>query len=162
MTTIQPERTGAWVQSGRCGPSRGRQGGRSRSRAGFGLLELLISLTVLLVVMAGSGLSYVTSHDLARAARETSLATEELGTAMEELLAQTRANLVDPAGDYVAGQPIPAYEGRLLDAERVVPTYPGHVPGDPAPPVLDIRLTITWTGFDSRERSLTIASSTSQ
>lgn len=162
MTTTQPEELGASARSGGSGPKRGGRGGRSRARAGFGLLELLISLTVLLVVMAGSGLSYVTSHDLARAARETSLATDELGTAMEELLAQTRANLVDPDGDYAAGQPIAAYQGRLLESEQVVPTYPGHAPGDPAPPVLDIRLTITWTGFDGRERSLTIASSTSQ
>lgn len=126
------------------------------------MVEIMIAATVVVVSIGGSLLSQMTARQLARTASETSLAVDELHNALEEVLARPRAQIVDPDGFSPAGDPIASYTDRVLDDEVVVASYPGYTVGDPLPDVLDVRVTIIWTTFDRRQRSLTLRGSTSR
>ena len=77
-------------------------------------------------------------------------------------MSASRAQIVDPDGPTAGGTPIAAYTDRVLDDQTVVATYPGYTAGDPLPEALDVLVTITWTTFDRRQRSLTLRGSTTR
>ena len=126
------------------------------------MVEIMIAATVLVVSVGGSVISQMTARNLARTASETSLAVDEIHNAMEEILARPRALIVDPDGFSPEGVPVASYTNRVLDDEVIVARYPGYVAGAPLPDVLDVRVTISWTTFDRRQRSLTLRGSTSR
>ncbi len=125
--------------------------------AGFGLLELLLAITVATIVLLGVGMAQSVCFELGRTSQETLTASADLEAAMEEVLLLPLDEIPEADGPYAPGQPIAAYEGLHLTNQRIVASYPnlsGPVPPDP----LEIRLTLTFDDHAGRPRELSIAS----
>lgn len=133
------------------------EGPRRRRSSGFSLVELAVALTVLLTAVLAAIRTQLTSVDLIRTRHETALAAADLRTAMEGLLRLPPSSIPLPGGPYAPDQPIAQFEGLHLNGESVVPTYPGTTAGAPIPDPLPIVLTITWTDFAGRSRSMRLA-----
>lgn len=133
------------------------RGPRRRGSAAFSLVELAVALTVLLTAMLAAMRTQLTSVDLIRTRHETALAAADLRTSMEGLLRLPRASIPLPDGPYAPDQPIAEFEGLHLNGESIVPSYPGYTSGGPIPDPLPIVLTVTWTDFAGRSRTLRLA-----
>ncbi|MFT5049036.1 MAG: prepilin-type N-terminal cleavage/methylation domain-containing protein [Chlamydiales bacterium] len=133
---------------------------RSSAGAGFTLLELMVAIGILLVASMGALTSQVTSMNLIKTSRETNIAMAELQAAMERVLAEPAQQLPIHT-EYGEGVSIPAFMDRHLQDENVVVTYPGYVGGD-VPDPLPVQLTIRWSDFHGRPRSLLLTSMTTQ
>lgn len=134
---------------------------RRSERAGFGLLELLVAITVASIVLLGVGVAQSVCYDLGRTSQETLTAASDLESAMEGLLLLSPPEMVDPDGPFAPDQPVAEFEGLHLEGERIVTSYPNLVdPDDLAslPDPLQIRLTLTFQDYAGRARSMTIAS----
>lgn len=132
-------------------------GRRARSRGGFASVELMVSLAVLLVAVLstfGSQLATLRSVDTSR---ETLVALADLRACMERILLVPAAQLPE-GGEYADGQPIAAYQGLHLDGEVMVATYPGWTPGEEVQDPQAVVLTVTWSDFMGRGRSLALRS----
>lgn len=115
------------------------------NRAGFTMVEVMVSVGVLLVsVMAAFG-SQLTSFRLMTASRESDVAIGDLAACMEELLLLPVDAIPIATSEYAADQPIARYEGLHLRDQRIVASYPDYVAGGAVPDPLQIRLTGTWT-----------------
>lgn len=124
---------------------------RPSAAAGFSLLELTVAIGVLLVSTLAAFSSQVQSFVLIESSRDAAVAMTDLEVCMEEVLTRTADEI--PVA-YPAGEPIPGFEGLHLNAERIVPSYPGLEEGGAAPDPLQIDLVATWN--DRRNRAKTM------
>lgn len=130
---------------------------RQHGQAGFGLLELLVAITIASIVLVGVGLAQSVCFELNRTSQETLAATSDLEAAMEGLLLLPLEEITDPSGPYAPGQSIAAFEGLHLEEERIVASYPG-LTGAVVPDPLEVRLSLTFQDYAGRPRALTLAS----
>ena len=136
-------------------PARNR---RMSARAGFTLVELVMSAGVLLVVSLAGYSAQVRSNSLLDSSRTRAIAIADLESCMEDLLTSS-ATLI-PA-TFPAGASIPAYEDLHLTNERITPTYPG-LTGTNVPDPLQIVLIATWTTSSGHDQSLRLATAKAQ
>jgi hypothetical protein len=128
-----------------------------RARGGFTLLEVTFSIFVLVVAVVSAIASQIAALNLIRTTREQNTAVAELTAAMEEATSLP-VDLLPIAGSAFAdGQPIAAFEGRILPNERVIATYPGYLAGAPVPDPLSIVMTLTWTDWAGRAATMRVA-----
>jgi hypothetical protein len=114
-------------------------------------------MLVLVVAVVSAFASQIAALNLIRTTREQNTAVAELTAAMEEATSLP-VDLLPIAGSAFAdGQPIAAFEGRILPDERVVVTYPGYVAGAPVPDPLAIVMTLTWTDWAGRAATMRVA-----
>lgn len=146
--------------------------GQGRGRGGFTIIELMIATAVLVVFATGTYIAILSSMDLSKTARETSIATAELECILEEINNTPFVNLAvsfpgsaaRPAGQSVETPPpcynvnpaldtsIPAYRGRNLEDERVWVEYP-----NPGTDPLEIRVCIWWRTHRGTHREVTMS-----
>jgi len=127
-----------------------------KPRAGFGLVELFIAISVATLVLVSVGVAQSVCFELNRTSRDTITATSDLESAMESVLLVPPHELIDPEGPYPPGAPLPAYEGLHLADERIVVEYPNWTGAD-APDPLEVRLTIRFSDHAGRTRSLSVS-----
>lgn len=125
---------------------------RTRSRAGFTLVEVTIAVTVLLVAVLSTFLSQISAHDLLRQARETNTATADLQATLERILTRgvEQIPIQFPPGAELATSP-------SLRDESIVAAYPGYAVGAAVPDPLTIVLTATWTDARGGARTLRLS-----
>jgi hypothetical protein len=133
-----------------------------KRRAGFSLVEAMIALTVVMVAMMTSLASQLASANLLRTSRETNQAVMDLKACMDEILVMPPASLPAPGTPYADDTVIAAYTGLHLTAEQIRVNYPGYVAGGAVPNPLEIELTMTWTDYAGRARTLTLSSMKTQ
>ena len=119
--------------------------------AGFSLLELTVAIGVLLVATLAAFSSQVQSFALIESSRDAAVAMTDLEVCMEKVLTRTADEI--PAA-FPEGEPIADFDGLHLDAESIVPTYPGLEEGGPAPDPLQIDLVATWNDRRRRAKSM--------
>jgi len=129
---------------------------RRRGKQGFGLVELVVAMSIASVVILGVGLTQAAAVELNRTSDETNRAVADIRTALEEILSLSLEEVPDVGGAYAPGLPVAAYSDLHLDGERLVVTYPNHVAGD-VPDPLEILVTVTWNDYAGRERSVSMA-----
>jgi len=139
------------------GRDRIRRDRRRQRRAGFTLTEVMVAIGVMLVAVVGSFASQMASVNLMRTSRETNVAMMDLQAAMDRILLTPHLGI--PAA-FANGQPIAAFDDLHLPDQSIVVTYPGFA-GGTTPNVLQISLLMTWTDFQGRQRSLSLATNSS-
>jgi hypothetical protein len=155
-----PERMGCANSSGtRTGgegdprpPAVRRRGGR---RGGFTLVELAIAAVLLTVAILGALQAGVATHDLVVTTEETRTALSDLEAAMEQVLLLPLSAIPIASSEFAEGEPVAAFERLHLREESIVADYPGYDGGD-VPDPLEIVLTVSWTDFAGRPRSLSM------
>lgn len=135
------------------GPNRVVRGGR----AGFTLVELMISIIVLLVAVLATFTSQLKSRELLQTSRETGIAMADLQSAMEQILLRPVDQIPIAGSLYEDDQPIAAFTNLHLANEVITADYPGYA-GGTVPDPLQIVLTITWTDPRGRPRMKTLRS----
>ncbi|MEM9380527.1 MAG: type II secretion system protein [Planctomycetota bacterium] len=130
---------------------------RRRRRAGFTMLEMLISISVLLVATVAAFGSQIASFGVIDSSRDASVAMTELEVCMERMLAISADEVVDPNGDYTAGQPVAEFNELHLSGESIVPSYPNYAGAGAPPDPLDVVLTATWLDRRGRPQRLTLS-----
>ena len=130
---------------------------RNSRRAGFSLYELMIAVGLLLVAVLAALRTQTTSIDLVQTTRDTETATSDLQAAMEQNLLRSPDQIPIAGSPFAAGVPIAAYTDLHLRNERMVPTYPNYAGGVVVPDPLQIQLTLTWSDFKGRPRTMQIA-----
>lgn len=131
---------------------------RGKRRVGVTMVELMVAIAVLLITVGGAVSSEVASQRLIRTSADTSAAMADLQACMEQAMLLAPEDLPVAGSLYEAGQSIVAFEDLHRQGERIVATYPGHVPGGPIPDPLEIVLTISWNDHQGRIRTLQLAS----
>jgi prepilin-type N-terminal cleavage/methylation domain-containing protein len=129
-----------------------------RQKAGFSMVEVMMALGVLLVAVLGAFSSQVASSNLIRVSRETDLALADLQACMEQALTLTTDDLPIPGSLFEEGQAVALYENLNLEGESIVTTYPDYVVGQTIPDPLEIVLTLTWSDYGTRSRTVTLRS----
>ena len=130
---------------------------RRRRRAGFTMLELLISISVLLVATVAAFGSQIASFGVIDSSRDSSVAMTDLEVCMERMLALSADEIVASGSDYQPGQPIAEFTELHLAGRQIVPSYPNY-PGAGTPPdPLDVVLTATWLDSRGRQQRLTLS-----
>ena len=127
---------------------------RADTRAGFSLIELMIAVVLLSIGVLSAFYGQISSLNLLRAARERNTAMSDLESCMEAILSEP---LEDIPTDFPAGVSVPDFDGLNLDAQQLVPTYPGFA-GGPVPEPLEILLTATWNDWRGRPQTIRLAS----
>ncbi len=130
---------------------------RPGSRSGFGLVELLVAMSIVTIVLVGVGMAQTVCFNLNRTSEETLTAVSDLESAMESVLLLPLTQIPDPRGPFASGQPIAAFSDLHLEDERISPSYP-NMTGVNVPDPLEIVLTITFDDYAGRPRSLSMAS----
>jgi prepilin-type N-terminal cleavage/methylation domain-containing protein len=120
-------------------------------RSGFTLIEVMAAIVLLTIVVGGVVGAQIAATNLTRSARDTSIAVSDAQAALEEILIES---IDDIPVDFPAGAPIARWNDAHLTQERIIPTYPNMAGFVPDP--LEIRVTLTWTDFAGRARSLTL------
>jgi type II secretory pathway pseudopilin PulG len=133
------------------------QGYRNSGAEGFSLYELMLAIGVLLIAVLATLRSQASSMDLVQTTRETDTATSDLQAAMEQILLRSPDQIPIAGSPYAAGQPIAAFTDLHLHDERLVPTYPNYAGGTSVPDPLQIQLTLSWSDYKGRARTLRIA-----
>ncbi|MEM7515807.1 MAG: type II secretion system protein [Planctomycetota bacterium] len=128
----------------------------SQGKRGFTLVELMFSLTILLVAVVGTAGTQVSTRRLIRTSAESRIAMTDLQAVMEEILLQPLDQI--PTGAFAPGQSIEAWDDRHLREQRIVAEYPDWVAGGDLPDPLEIRLQVTWSAFDGTNRRLSLSS----
>lgn len=128
-----------------------------RARSGMTLIELMVTITILVVVWGGAMASQMAASDLVMTGRETSIASADLQSCMERALSMAHAEIPLPGSDFESGQPIELYQELHFGGQSIVATYPGYVVGQPVPDPLAIVLTMTWNDFDGRPRTMQLS-----
>lgn len=121
------------------------------------MVELMVAIGVLLVAVMSAFSSQLTSLNLTKTSSETKTAITDLQTAMEELLLEPAAGMPLVGEPFEAGVPLAAFADLHLQDEQIVPSYPGYTPGNPVPDPLQITLTVTWSDYAGRARSLDLS-----
>jgi len=127
-------------------------------KTGFTMVEVMLALSVLLVAVLGAFGSQAASSNLIRLSRETDLALADLQACMEQALTLTTDDLPIPGSLFEEGQAVALYENLNLEGESIVATYPGYVVGQTVPDPLEIVLTLTWSDYGTRSRTVTLRS----
>jgi type II secretory pathway pseudopilin PulG len=122
------------------------------------MVEVMMALGVLLVAVLGAFSSQVASSNLIRVSRETDLALADLQACMEQALTLTTDDLPIPGSLFEEGQAVALYENLNLEGESIVTTYPDYVVGQTIPDPLEIVLTLTWSDYGTRSRTVTLRS----
>lgn len=135
------------------GPNRMVRSGR----AGFTLVELMISIIVLLVAVLATFTSQLKSRELLQTSRETGIAMADLQSAMEQILLRPVDQIPIAGSLYADDQPIAAFTNLHLANEVITADYPGFA-GGAVPDPLQISLTITWTDPRGRPRTKSLRS----
>ncbi|MCC6406354.1 MAG: hypothetical protein IT453_04240 [Planctomycetes bacterium] len=130
---------------------------RRGTRAGFTVIELTVSMTVLMVAVLTTMASQLVALDLVKTVREQSAAMSDLQSAMDELQMQPPDQLAIATSTYADDQPIATFNDRNLPNETITPDYPGYA-GGAIPDPLQIVLTCAWTDWKGRPRTLQLAS----
>ena len=123
-----------------------------RTRRGFILLELVISVAVFAVTIGPALQSSLAAQRLNTQALETQRAVRLLNNARYLLHGATIGELTSLGGSFAPGQAmaLPA----MLDDQIVTYRLPDWVPGDPLPEVLSMRIQLDWTSETDHARSL--------
>jgi hypothetical protein len=121
------------------------------------LIELMITITILIVVWGGAMSSQLAASDLVMTGRETSIASVDLQSCMERILSTSHGEIPLAGSEFEEGQPIQLYEELHLQDQRLVATYPGYVVGQTVPDPLTIVLRATWNDFDGRPRTMQLS-----
>ena len=118
---------------------------------GVSLLEVMIAVAIIaigaIVLVAQLESSYKINNDT----RETNKAMAHLEAAMEKVINTTFSNIITtyPQNGSVYLTEIDCSD--LLPSEHIVVTY-----ADPDADPLEVRVTITWTSFNGRNKSRTL------
>lgn len=136
-------------------PSLRRPGPRPSS--GFSLVEALIGTLIVGTALLGAIPARLAAQALERESTETRLAHGILDTAMARLLREGPDVLAE---GFVPGEPLDLPDATGLTDPRLVFTTPGITRGEPTPLVLPVRLELTWTADDGRQRTLELTSAT--
>ncbi len=136
----------------------GNSSRRRRPQAGFSMVEVMMALGVLLVAVMGAFSSQAASSNLIRISRETDLALADLQACMEQALTLGTDDLPIAGSLFEDGQPVALYEDLNLEGESIVTTYPDYVVGQAIPDPLEIVLTLTWSDYGTRSRTVTLNS----
>jgi len=112
-------------------------------QAGISLIEVLIATMVLALAALIAFPTLLSFFDLSKMARDENIATHDLRSAAEDMMATPFANLTTT---YVDGEPIPKYQHLHLWDQEIVVQYEDSTT-DP----LTVQLVATWR--DSRGRS---------
>lgn len=118
------------------------------------MLELMIAVVLLAVGVLSAFQGQVSSLNLLRAARERNTAMSDLEACMESILSEP---LADIPATFPGGVSVPAFDGLHLQAQQLVPTYPGFA-GGPVPEPLEVLLTATWLDWRGRPQTIRLAS----
>jgi hypothetical protein len=118
------------------------------------LIELMIAVVLLSIGVLSAFFGQVSSLNLLRAARERNTAMSDLESCMEAILSEP---LTDIPTEFPAGVSVPAFDGLNLDAQQLVPTYPGFA-GGAVPEPLEILLTASWNDWRGRPQTIRLAS----
>ena len=121
------------------------------------IVELMMTITILVVVWGGATASQMAASDLVMTGRETGIATADLRACMERLLVLPVEEIPAQDGEFAPDQPIALYEELHLSDQRIVASYPGYTAGDPVPDRLPIVLRMTWNDFEGRPRTMELA-----
>lgn len=105
---------------------------------GFGLVEVMVALSILGLALAYSTRVQGGAMALIEANQNSMTATADLQAAMEQVLLQTHDNI--PV-NFPAGVPIAAFTDLHLPNQLIVPTYPQGAAANP----LEIQLTLSFT-----------------
>lgn len=122
------------------------------------LIELMITITILVVVWAGAMSSQMAASDLVMTGRETGIASADLQSCMERLLSMPHGQIPIAGSEFEDGEPVELYEDLHLSNQRIVATYPGYVAGAPVPDPLAVVITLTWNDFEGRPRTMQLSS----
>lgn len=109
------------------------------------MIEVLIATVVLALTALIAFPTLLSFFDLSKMAREDNIATHDMRSAVEDMMATPFANLTTT---YVEGEAIPKYSDLHLSEERIVVEY-----DNPGTDPLSIRLVASWE--DSKGRSQT-------
>ncbi len=123
--------------------------GKNRQRAGprcsgFTFVEMIVAMAVLATGALIAFPTMLSFFDLSRTARDENIATHDLSSAAEDLIATPFSQIVV---SYPDGQPIPKFTDLHLNEQRVLVSY-DDVAADP----LVITLSATWSDHRGRDR----------
>ena len=135
----------------------GAMWGTGRCRGGFTILELMLAMTVMTVGLVAAFGGQVGTQQVIRQSKETQLVLTRLETVMEYIHAQKPEDL--PTDPVVAhGQTAPLDDDLGLRDLQIITLYQGYVPGLDPPDPLHFTVTGSWTDFEGRNRTMTLAS----
>ncbi|MCB9904647.1 MAG: prepilin-type N-terminal cleavage/methylation domain-containing protein [Planctomycetes bacterium] len=163
---------------------RGAGGSAARSRrAGLTLVELMVSITIVMIAVAGSIASQISADRLVRTGQQTSAASADLQSCMERLrlwsysdleLVLRHADAADAIGNdaFVPDPPastadtavtnyvalLDTYDDLHLQDQVISAAFPNFVLGGDVPDPLEVRLTCRWTDHQGRNRQLQLSS----
>jgi prepilin-type N-terminal cleavage/methylation domain-containing protein len=130
---------------------------RRGARGGFTLAEVMISVAVLVVAVLGTFATQLSSSNVMRTSRETNAAMMDLRSAMDFLLVADFDDLAAAGTDFADGAQIAAFTDLHLANEAITVDYPNFA-GGAVPDPLQVVVTVTWTDFGGRDRSLSLSS----
>ncbi|MCA8979456.1 MAG: prepilin-type N-terminal cleavage/methylation domain-containing protein [Planctomycetes bacterium] len=163
---------------------RGAGGSAARSkRAGLTLVELMVSITIVMIAVAGSIASQISADRLVQTGQQTSAASADLQSCMERLrlwsysdleLVLRHPNAADAIGNdaFVPDPPastadtaltnyvalLDTYDDLHLQGQVISAAFPNFALGGAVPDPLEIRLTCRWTDHQGRGRQLQLSS----
>jgi Tfp pilus assembly protein PilE len=162
---------------------RTRSPGAKGSKAGLTLVELMVSIAIVMIAVAGSIAAQISADRLVQTGRQTSAASSDLQACMERLrlwsysdleLVLTHANAAQAIGNdaFVPDPPastadtavtnyvalLDSYDGLHLQNQVISAAFPNFVLGGDVPDPLEIRLTCTWSDHQGRNRQLRLSS----
>lgn len=157
--------------------------GARRSKAGLTLVELMVSITIVMIAVAGSIAAQISADRLVQTGRQTSAASADLQGCMERLRLWSYSDLElvlrhpdadDAIGDddFVPDAPastadnavtnyvalLDSFDDVHLENQRISAAFPNFVLGGDVPDPLEIRLTCTWNDHQGRVRTLQLSS----
>ncbi len=118
--------------------------GRPRGAEGFTLIEVIVAMVVLTGASLVAFPTLVSFFDLSSAAREENVATHDVQSALEDLMATPFGRITS---DYPDGQAIPKYTNLHLTNQQIVVSY-----ADPDADPLVITLVVSWNDHRGRAR----------
>ena len=164
----------------------GPRGGLRRikgSKAGLTLVELMVSITILMIAVAGSIAAQLSADRLVQTSQQTSAASADLQACMERLrlwsyadleLVLGHADAADVLGDdnYTMVNPVStadqavgdfvtllnSFDDLHLQDERVMVAFPNAVLGADLPDPIELRVTVTWQDHRGGDRQLQLSS----
>lgn len=126
------------------------------------LIETMVGISVMMIGVLGALVSQVASANLLRTSKETNRAVLDLRAVMDQVLVMPAGTIPVAGSVYADNAVITAYNGLHLKDEQITVDYPGYVAGGAVPNPLTIVLTINWTDYAGRARTLTLSSMKTQ
>lgn len=116
----------------------------------------MVAISVILVTIAGTLASQLSSKRLNMTSAETSAAMSDLQACMEQVLLLPIEEIPIAGSEFEANQAVAQYDELHLTREAIVATYPDYT-GGAVPDPLEIVLTISWRDHRGGTRSLQLA-----